>query len=126
MAKDRKGREFASLAEACTYAVRRAPGLLRKILRLDANTYLSTEISDGERTPLSGGASDKKTTTSLIQLQTTNFRQFGCALKTPLLHLQNTKEALRRQKPIEWPQVAIFQHGQWCKTLSPNSVFHAF
>jgi hypothetical protein len=55
MAKDRKGREFASLAEACTYAVRRAPGLLRKILRLDANTYLSTEISDGERTPLSGG-----------------------------------------------------------------------
>ncbi len=50
MAKDRKGREFASLAEACTYGVRRAPGLLRKILRLDANTYLSTEISDGERT----------------------------------------------------------------------------
>jgi hypothetical protein len=27
-----------------------APGLLRKILRLDANTYLSTEISDGKRT----------------------------------------------------------------------------
>jgi hypothetical protein len=49
MAKD-GGREFASLAEACTYAVRRSPGLLRKILRLDANTYLSTEISDGERT----------------------------------------------------------------------------
>jgi hypothetical protein len=50
MAKDWKGREFASLSEACTYAVRRAPGLLRKTLRLDANTYLSTEISDGERT----------------------------------------------------------------------------
>jgi hypothetical protein len=50
MAKDRKGREFASLTEACTYAVRRTPGLLRKTLRLDANTYLSTEISDGERT----------------------------------------------------------------------------
>ena len=49
MAKDQEGREFASLAEACTYAVRRAPGLLRKTLRLDANTYLSTEISDGER-----------------------------------------------------------------------------
>jgi hypothetical protein len=54
MAKDREGHEFASLAEACTYAVRRVPGLLRKILRLDTNldtnTYLSTEISDGERT----------------------------------------------------------------------------
>jgi hypothetical protein len=50
MAKDRKGREFASLAEACTYAIRRAPGLLRKTLRSDANTYLTTEISDGERT----------------------------------------------------------------------------
>jgi len=45
MAKDQEGREFASLAEACTYAVRRAPGLLRKTLSLDANTYLSTEIS---------------------------------------------------------------------------------
>lgn len=50
MAKDHKGREFASAAEARTYAVRCAPGLLRKTLRLDANTYLSTEISDGERT----------------------------------------------------------------------------
>ena len=50
MAKDREGREFASPAEACTYAVRRAPGLLRKTLRSDANTYLSTELSDGERT----------------------------------------------------------------------------
>jgi hypothetical protein len=30
MAKDQEGREFASLAEACTYAVRRAPGLLKK------------------------------------------------------------------------------------------------
>ena len=50
MAKDREGRKFANLAEARTYAVRRAPGLLRKTLRLDANTYLSTEISDGERT----------------------------------------------------------------------------
>jgi hypothetical protein len=50
MAKDWEGREFTSLAEARAYAVRHAPGLLRKILRLDANTYLSTEISDGERT----------------------------------------------------------------------------
>jgi hypothetical protein len=50
MAKDREGHEFASLAEACAYALRRVPGLLRKILRLDTNTYLSTEISDGERT----------------------------------------------------------------------------
>jgi hypothetical protein len=50
MAKDQTGREFVSTAEACTYAVRRSPGLLRKILRSDGNTYLSTEISDGERT----------------------------------------------------------------------------
>jgi hypothetical protein len=50
MAKDRTGREFASPAEACTYGVRRAPALLRKNLRPNANTYLSTEVSDGERT----------------------------------------------------------------------------
>ena len=50
MAKDGDGREFASLTDACTYTIRRAPGLLSKILRLDANTYLATEISDGERT----------------------------------------------------------------------------
>ena len=49
-AKDWTGREFVSNAEACTYAVRRTPGLLRKFLRTDANTFLSTEISDGERT----------------------------------------------------------------------------
>jgi hypothetical protein len=50
MAKDRRGREFASAAEACTYGVRRAPALLRKILRPPANTFLGTEISDGKRT----------------------------------------------------------------------------
>jgi hypothetical protein len=50
MAKDRRGREFANPAEACTYGVRRAPALLRKILRPNVNTYLSTEISDGKRT----------------------------------------------------------------------------
>jgi hypothetical protein len=50
MAQDRTGREFASPAEACSYGVRRAPALLRKILRLNMNTYLSTEISDGKRT----------------------------------------------------------------------------
>jgi hypothetical protein len=41
---------FTSPSEACTYAVRRAPDLLRKVLRLNMNTYLSTEVSDGERT----------------------------------------------------------------------------
>lgn len=50
MSKDGRGREFASPREACTFAVRRVPGLLRKELRLNANTYLSTEVSDGERT----------------------------------------------------------------------------
>lgn len=45
-----RAREFASPSEACTYAVRRAPDLLRKMLRLNTNTYLSTEVSDGERT----------------------------------------------------------------------------
>jgi hypothetical protein len=49
MAKDQKGRVFASAAEACTYAVRRAPGVLRKLVRPDANTFLTTEVSDGER-----------------------------------------------------------------------------
>jgi hypothetical protein len=50
MAKDRRGREFASPAEACTYGIRRAPALLRRFLRPKVNTYLSTEISDGKRT----------------------------------------------------------------------------
>jgi hypothetical protein len=49
MAEDRKGREFGNAAEACTHAVRRVPGLLRKYLRLETNTYLATEVSDGER-----------------------------------------------------------------------------
>ncbi len=50
MPKHQKGREFANPADACIDAVRRTPGLLRKILRPDANTFLSTEVSDGERT----------------------------------------------------------------------------
>ncbi len=45
-----RGREFASPSEACTYAVSCIPDLLRRVLRLDTNTYLSTEVSDGERT----------------------------------------------------------------------------
>jgi hypothetical protein len=49
MANDRRGREFVGPAEACTHAFRRAPSLLSKILRPEANTYLGTEISDGER-----------------------------------------------------------------------------
>jgi hypothetical protein len=51
LAADRRGREFGSVAEAHDYALCRAPGLLSKTLRLKAkDTYLSTEISDGERT----------------------------------------------------------------------------
>ena len=50
MAKDRRGREFADPAEACMYGVRSVPGLLRKNMRPRVNTYLSTEISDGNRT----------------------------------------------------------------------------
>ena len=51
LADDRQGRQFGSVAAACTYALRRAADLLRKNLRVTAkDTYLSTEISDGEHT----------------------------------------------------------------------------
>ena len=50
MAKDKKGRQFATTSEACTYAVRRAPTFSEKIVLSDANTFLTTEVSDGEHT----------------------------------------------------------------------------
>jgi hypothetical protein len=51
LAKDHRGRAFGSVAEARTYALCCTPDLLRKNLRSAAkDTYLSTEISDGERT----------------------------------------------------------------------------
>ena len=50
-AEGRRGRDFGSVAEACAYALCRAPDLLRKNIRATAkDTYLSTEVSDGERT----------------------------------------------------------------------------
>jgi hypothetical protein len=50
-AEDRRGRLFGNAAEACTYALCRAPRLLNKNLRsTPKDTYLSTEVSDGKRT----------------------------------------------------------------------------
>jgi hypothetical protein len=51
LARDQRGREFGSVDEACTYALCRAPGILRKNLRSSAkDTFVSTAISDGKRT----------------------------------------------------------------------------
>jgi hypothetical protein len=51
LAPDRRGQESGSAAEACSYAFRREPGLLRTTLRNAAkDTFLSTEISDGTHT----------------------------------------------------------------------------
>jgi hypothetical protein len=51
LAKDQRGRQFGSVAEARVYALCRAPSLISKTLRsTGSDTYLSTEISDGERT----------------------------------------------------------------------------
>ncbi|SED17763.1 DUF6894 family protein [Bradyrhizobium erythrophlei] len=48
---DRRGRLFGNVAEACGYARCRAPRLLSKALRsAPKDTYLSTEVSDGNRT----------------------------------------------------------------------------
>jgi hypothetical protein len=51
--EDRRGRLFGNAAEACTYALCRAPRLLNKSLRsAPKDTYLSTEVSDAKRTLL--------------------------------------------------------------------------
>src|SRR3981189_3365080 len=45
--EDRCGRQFPSVKEACEHAVRRTPVVLRKVAAPTGNTYLATEISDG-------------------------------------------------------------------------------
>jgi hypothetical protein len=51
LAEDRRGRQFASADEACTHAIHITPVFLRKIARsMAANSYLSTEVTDGKRT----------------------------------------------------------------------------
>jgi hypothetical protein len=50
LAEDRQGRLFGNAAEACSYALCRAPRLLNKTLRsTPKDTYLSTVVSDGKR-----------------------------------------------------------------------------
>ena len=49
LAEDRRGRQFGSVDEACTYAIHRTPAILGKTLRSATNTYLSTEVFDGKR-----------------------------------------------------------------------------
>ena len=50
LAEDRRGRQFGSVDEACTYAIHRTPPpILGKTLRSATNTYLSTEVFDGKR-----------------------------------------------------------------------------
>jgi hypothetical protein len=51
LAEDKRGRQFDSVAEARTFALRRVPDRLGKALRFVAkDTYLSTEVSNGART----------------------------------------------------------------------------
>ena len=48
--EDRRGRRFSSVDEARAYAVRRISAVLRKTVCSTSDTYLATEISDGEHT----------------------------------------------------------------------------
>jgi hypothetical protein len=48
--KDRRGRRFASVDDARVYAVHRISAILRKTVSSTTDTYLATEVSDGERT----------------------------------------------------------------------------
>jgi hypothetical protein len=48
--EDLRGREFASVKEACEHAFHCTPAVLRKVADPTRNTYLATEISDGKRT----------------------------------------------------------------------------
>jgi hypothetical protein len=46
LARDRRGRQFESHDAACDHAVRRTPSILGKLIQ---STYLTTEVTDGER-----------------------------------------------------------------------------
>jgi hypothetical protein len=49
--EDQLGLQFATSDEARAHAMHLTPAILRRIVRAtDANTYLSTEVSDGTRT----------------------------------------------------------------------------
>jgi hypothetical protein len=48
--KDRIGRRFPSVDDARVYAVHRIPAILRKTVSSTTNTYVATEVSDGEHT----------------------------------------------------------------------------
>jgi hypothetical protein len=49
LARDRRGRQFESHDAACDHAVRRTPSILGKLIQSTTNTYLTTEVTDGER-----------------------------------------------------------------------------
>jgi hypothetical protein len=49
LAVDRRGRQFESPDAACDYAVRRTPSILAGLFQSRINTYLSTEVTDGDR-----------------------------------------------------------------------------
>ncbi|MDB5636826.1 MAG: hypothetical protein JWP51_1734 [Bradyrhizobium sp.] len=44
------GLQFRNLDEACVHGVHRTPALLGRIVRPTADTFPSTEVSDGKRT----------------------------------------------------------------------------
>ena len=48
--KDRRGRRFPSVDDARVYAVYRVSAILRKTVSPTTDTYLATEVSDGEHT----------------------------------------------------------------------------
>ena len=49
LARDRRGRQFESHGAACDHAIRRTPSILGKLIQSTTNTYLTTEVTDGER-----------------------------------------------------------------------------
>ena len=49
LASDRRGRQFESHDAACDHAVRLTPAILGKLIQSTTNTYLTTEVTDGER-----------------------------------------------------------------------------
>jgi hypothetical protein len=49
LSRDLRGLLFDNIETACAHAVHRTPTRLSKSLRSTANTYISTEVSNGER-----------------------------------------------------------------------------
>jgi hypothetical protein len=47
--EDQRGIQFPNANKALTHAIRRTPDVLRQTLSSTANTYITIEVTDGER-----------------------------------------------------------------------------